>query len=146
MFKKNDDTGMKFNKINTDLGILFFRLSGVLMLPHGIKKMLSGHDFIKQLLAEKGLPELLWIGVPLCEILAPLLILLGIFTRISALMLVFVMLFAIFLTHTQSLVAFTKTGALTLETNLFFIFTGIALFFTGGGRYSLYRPKNDLLK
>ena len=74
---------MGLKKINNDLGILFLRMTGVLMLPHGIKKIVGGHDFVKQLLIEKGLPEILWVGVPICEIIAPILILLGVFTRIS---------------------------------------------------------------
>ena len=136
---------MDLKNINTDLGILFLRLSGGLMLPHGIKKIVGGHDFVKQLLTDKGLPEILWIGVPVSEVLAPLLILLGIFTRISGAFLVLVMCFAIYLTN-QELISFTKTGAFSIETQLLFIFAGIALFFTGGGKYSIYQPKNDWLK
>lgn len=117
------------------------------MLTHGLKKIIDGHDYVIQTLVDKGLPEFLWLGVPVTEALAPALIILGVFTRISGLMVSLVMVIAVFLSHSHEIFAINpRNGALAIELNLLFIFCGIALFFTGGGKYSLYRPKNDWLK
>ncbi len=58
---------------NIDFGLLLLRLAtGGLMLPHGIAKIIKGHDKIEIMLTAKGLPSWLWVGVPFSEILAPL--------------------------------------------------------------------------
>ncbi len=49
---------------NNDLGLLILRLSiGILMLFHGISKMIYGIDFIEGLMSSKGLPGFFAYGV-----------------------------------------------------------------------------------
>ncbi len=86
-------------KSNIDLALLLLRVfTGGLMLFHGIAKLIHGHDKIKGLLNTKGLPEVLWLGVPFAEILAPILLIFGVFSRISGLVIAFTMIFALYLT------------------------------------------------
>ena len=133
--------------LNTDLSILLIRFSTALMFFHGLNKLLNGHDYIKQSLTEKGLPEILWIGVPIAEVLAPVLLLLGIFTRISGLLVAIVMLFSIYLAHSSDIFTINPDyGSPAIELNLLYFFAGLALFFSGGGKYALYQPNNKWLK
>jgi len=133
--------------INTDAGLLVLRVStGALMLFHGVAKLIHGHDPIKGILAEKGLPGFFWFGVPLAEVIAPILLILGVFTRVSGLGVALVMVFSIFLVHLADVFTISQNGGLALELNFLFLFGGLSLFFTGGGKYALYKPKNEWLQ
>ena len=138
---------MKQSKLfNPDLGLLLLRITtGGLMLFHGMAKLIHGHDVIKAILKENGLPEFLWIGVPLTEVLAPFLLILGVFTRLSGLAISIVMLFAICLFFGTDSFSLSQYGGLKSELNLFFLFAGLSLFFTGGGKYVLTRTQNNWL-
>lgn len=141
-----------FKPVNTDIGILILRLvTAGLMLFHGIHKFfhaegaIKGHAHILQGLSDKGLPSFLWIGVPIAEIIVPILFILGVFTRISGVLTVILMTFTLWFWGAE---AFTLTswGSVNSEVNLYFLFSGAVLFFTGGGKYALYKPANDWLK
>ncbi|MCX2585623.1 DoxX family protein [Pedobacter sp. MR22-3] len=133
--------------LNPDLGILLLRIAtGGLMIFHGIAKLFHGFDFIKQSLIEKGLPAFVWVGVPVGEVLAPLMLILGIFSRLSGLMIAIVMLFAIYLAHGMSAFTINENGGLDGELALIYMFAGIAIFFTGGGKYVLYKAGNEWTK
>lgn len=133
--------------LNVDIGLLILRLStGFLMLFHGVSKLVNGHGFIRDMLSEKGLPDFLWLGVPLTEVVSPILLVLGIFTRFSGLGVALVMVFSILLAHPTDAFTLTQWGGLTSELSLLFMFGGLTLFFTGGGKYSLYKPSNELLR
>lgn len=130
-----------------DLGLLILRLgTGFLLLLHGIAKLQHGHDAIKDMLTRKGLPEILWLGVPLTEVLCPVFLILGFFTRFSGLGIATVMAFSIYLAKSAEAFTLTRTGGLSGELNLLFLCCGLALFFTGGGKYAVYRPGNQWLK
>ena len=132
--------------LNPDLGILFLRMAtGGLMVFHGIGKLMQGHDFVKAALAEKGLPSFLWIGAPVGEILAPILLILGVFSRLSGLMIAAVMVFALYVGHGMQAFTVTETGGLDGELAFLYMFSGIAIYFMGGGKYVLYKAKDDML-
>ena len=124
-------------KTNTNLGLLLIRFSvGALMLLHGIAKI--GHtSFIEGMLADKGLPTALAYGVYITEIVAPLLILIGFKTRLAAVAYVFGILFIIFLVHSQEVFTLNNNGGWTIELLGLYLFGALALFFTGGGKYSV---------
>lgn len=131
---------------NVDLGILILRLSvGSLMLFHGAAKVIHGHGAVKGILAEKGLPEFLWLGVPLTELVAPILLILGIFTRLSGLGIVLIMICTLFLAFGWNAFSIGEYGGLVAELNLLFLGGGLALLFTGGGKYTMYKSENELL-
>jgi len=71
--------------LNEDIGKLILRLSiAGLMLFHGFAKLINGIDGIKGLVTNAGLPEFIAYGVYFGEIVFPILIIFGLFTRISS--------------------------------------------------------------
>ncbi len=123
---------------NADLGKLLLRLTlGGLLLFHGIAKLLHGVGFIEGELAAHGLPTLLAYGVFVGELIAPLMVILGYQTRIGALLIVFNMLVALVLVHTNQLLSLGSNGGWALELQGFFLFTAVAVVFLGPGRYKL---------
>ena len=127
---------------NNAIGKLVLRLTvGVLMLFHGISKLFNpgSVDFIGNKLASAGLPEILSYGVYAGEVLAPLMIIAGLYCRIGAILLVINMLFAIFLVHAGDLLALTDHGGWQLELQGFYLFGSLAILFLGSGKYAV-RP------
>lgn len=71
--------------LNEDIGKLILRVSiAGLMLFHGVFKLFNGIDGIKGLVTQSGLPEFLAYGVYFGEIVFPILIIIGLYTRISS--------------------------------------------------------------
>ena len=125
---------------NDAVGKLILRLSvGGLMLFHGISKLTNpgSVDFIGNKLAEAGLPELLSYGVYVGEIIAPLMIMIGILCRAGAALIVINMLFAILLVHTGDIFALTDHGGWRLELQGFYLFGSLAICFLGSGKYAV---------
>lgn len=121
-----------------DLGKLILRLAlGILLLLHGVAKLGHGVDGIGQLLAARGLPSLLAYGVYLGEVVAPVLVILGLFTRPAALVIVVNMLAAIWLAHAGQLGSLTANGGWALELQGLYLFGALALALLGGGRLSV---------
>ncbi|MFA9187505.1 DoxX family protein [Flavobacterium magnesitis] len=122
---------------NTDLGLLILRIAVAgLMLLHGIAKI-GNTSFIEGMLTEKGLPSFLSYGVYITEIVAPLLIIAGFRTRLSAAVFVFGALFAMFLAHSAQLFLINQNGGWELELLGLYISGGLTLFFTGGGKMAI---------
>lgn len=133
-------------QIKIDLGKLLLRIGvGGLMLFHGIYKLMYGFQGIKDLLIAKNLPEPLWIGAFIGEVIAPLCILLGVFTRVSALILALTMVFSIALAFGTAGFGLGQHGAPIVELNLLYMFSALALFFVGGGRFAIYKRETGLL-
>ena len=127
---------------NDAAGKLVVRLTvGILMLFHGVSKILhpGSVEFIGGKLGEAGLPALLAYGVYVGEIVAPLMILLGVLSRVGGLIIVINMLFAILLVHTGDILALTEHGGWRLELQAFYLFGALAIVFLGSGRYAI-RP------
>ena len=121
-----------------DLGKLVLRLTlGIFMLLHGIAKISSGTGGIEKMLEGNGLPGFFAYGVYVGEVLAPILLILGLFARIGASLIVVNMLFAILLAHRADVFLLGKTGGWALELQGFFLFTALALVLMGPGRYSV---------
>jgi putative oxidoreductase len=123
------------------LGKLVLRLTlGSLMLLHGYAKVMNPVrtlDTMSGLLATAGLPAYLAYGVFIGEVLAPFLIVLGIYSRIGGLIVVINMIFAVLLAHSAQLLSLTKTGGWALELQGFYLLTGLALVFLGSGRIAV---------
>lgn len=120
-----------------DMGKLILRLTlGILMLLHGINKFQNGIDGIKFLVTRSGLPEFLAYGVYVGEVLAPILIIIGLYTRISSLIYGLTMVFAIYLAHANEIFALNDKGASAIELQLLFMFGAFALMFLGAGKIS----------
>nr|BDT26570.1 DoxX family protein [Bacteriovorax sp. HI3] len=124
--------------INENLAKLILRVTvGGLMIFHGIHKVINGHDFIRLKLTEVGLPEFIALGVPVGEVLAPALLILGYKTRLSALVIAFTMVMSIFLVFSDKLFSLNQNGGIAYELNIFFLLASIAIYFQGAGKYSL---------
>jgi putative oxidoreductase len=121
-----------------NLGKLVLRLTlGVLLLAHGINKLLHGIAPITHLLANHGLPTFLAGGIYIGEVIAPVLIILGLYARLGGLLVVVNMLFALFLRHMGDFGQLTEVGGWRLEVQGFYLLTGLAVALLGAGRLSL---------
>jgi putative oxidoreductase len=121
-----------------DTGKLVLRVAlGVLILLHGISKLSSGVGFVSSQLVAHGLPGALAYLVFIGEILAPVLLIAGIYTRPAAWIVVINMLFAIWLVHAKTLWALGNSGGWALELQGMYLFGGLAVAFLGAGRFSV---------
>jgi putative oxidoreductase len=122
---------------SSDFGKLLLRLMvGGLMLFHGIAKINGGIDFIITKVTQEGFPEFLAYGVYIGEVVAPLLIILGLKTRFASFIVVLTMAFAIYLVHANDLLEITKTGAWAIELQMMYLLSALALMFLGAGKLS----------
>lgn len=124
------------------IGKLILRLTlGGLILFHGISKILhpDALEPITKSVAAMGLPAAFGYAVYLGEVLAPLLILLGLFARFGGLLVVINMIFAVLLYHTSQILTLSKTGGFGLELQAFYLLCGLTVAFLGSGRYAV-RP------
>ena len=125
---------------NDDLGKLILRLSvGILMLFHGVDKILNpgSVDWIGGQLTGIGLPPEIAYGVYLGEVVAPLMVILGVLTRLGGLIMVGNMVFAVVLVHLGEIFMLTQNGGWQLELQGLFLFGSLAILFLGAGRYAL---------
>ncbi|MCP5023087.1 MAG: DoxX family protein [bacterium] len=124
--------------LNQDLGKLLLRLAvGGLLLLHGIEKVSKGTTWIEQTLGARGWPEFIAHGVYVGEVLAPVLIIVGFWSRLGALVVALTMVMTIVLAHPDNWYALNDYGGLTTELNLLYMLGALAIFFGGGGRYAL---------
>jgi len=127
---------------NATAGKLVLRLTlGILLLFHGFDKLLhpASVNFISSTLTGAGLPGFIANGVYVGEVIAPLMIILGVYCRVGGLLVVINMLFAVLLMHTGDLLTVTEHGGWRLELQAFYLFSGLALMFLGSGKLAV-RP------
>jgi putative oxidoreductase len=121
-----------------DLGRLVLRVAlAVLLLFHGVSKLMGGVGFITGMLAKMGLPAAIGYLVYVGEVIAPLLILFGVWTRLAALIVAGNMIVAVLLVHTKQFFTMSDTGGWALELQGMYFFAAIALALLGAGRYSI---------
>jgi putative oxidoreductase len=123
---------------NESTGKLILRVTlGVLILLHGISKLMNGIDWLEGSLAAAGLPAFFKYGVYLGEVIGPLLLIAGFYARIGAWLIAVNMLFALGLVHGAELfVIDPQSGGLKLEVQYMYFFGAIALALIGPGRYA----------
>jgi putative oxidoreductase len=121
-----------------DFGKLVLRLAlGLLVLLHGIAKIKGGVGFLTPMVQGIGLPPWFAYGVFLGEVLGPILVILGLFTRTGAFLIFANMLFALVLVHRPELFTMGKQGGYALELQAMYLFTAFALIFMTPGRYAI---------
>ncbi|GAB3629572.1 GntR family transcriptional regulator [Pandoraea terrae] len=122
-----------------DLGKLILRLTlGILLLFHGVNKVFYGVGFIEGMLTSHGLPAFIAYGTYLGEVLAPVLLILGVLTRLGGLLVVINMIGALMLVHVSQIAQIVKeTGAWALELQAFYLLAGLAVLLLGAGRFSV---------
>ena len=121
-----------------DVGNLALRLvTGGLMLFHGADKLMHGLDHVRSDLAAAGLPTALAHGVYVGEILAPICIIFGLWTRVSALVYAGSVALAVAIVHGRDFARLAPTGAWAAELWVFYILCPVVIALLGGGRFSL---------
>ena len=121
-----------------DLGKLLLRvILAVLLLFHGVSKLVGGVGFITGMLEKMGLPSAIGYLVYVGEVIAPLMILFGVWTRAAALVVAGNMLVAVLLVHTSQFFTMSETGGWALELLGMYFFAALAVALLGAGRYSM---------
>lgn len=121
-----------------DAGKLVLRVVlAAMLLFHGISKLHNGIGFVADMLAKAGLPAVIGYGVYIGEVVAPLFILFGLFTRPAALVVAINMIVAVLLVHTSQFFTLNETGGWALELQGMYFFTALAIALFGAGRYSV---------
>lgn len=135
----NNRTSASLNLASTeDLGKLVLRAAlALLLLFHGVTKLIGGVGFITGMLAKAGLPPAIAYLVYIGEVVAPLMILLGFWTRPAALVVAINMIVAVLLAHTAQFFTMTQTGGWALELQGLYFAGAIAIALLGAGRYSI---------
>lgn len=120
-----------------DIGKLVLRAAlAIILLFHGYSKLVGGIGFVGDMLAKAGAPAALGYLVYVGEVIAPLMILFGLFTRPAALVVVINMVVAVLLVHTSQFFTLNDTGGWALELQGMFFFASLAVALLGAGRYS----------
>lgn len=131
---------VSLTSLEGDTGKLILRLSVAgLMLFHGIAKIMhpGSLDFIAGMLAGYGLPSVLAYGVYVGEVLAPLMVIAGYRARIGGLLMVVNMLFALVLAHSGDFFSLSEHGGWSVELQMFYLLSALAVVFLGSGRYAI---------
>lgn len=129
-----------------DLGKLVLRLTvGGLLLFHGIAKLRNGIGWMGEPLAAFGLPAFIGYGTYVAEVVAPILLFLGVLTRAAGLVIAFDLFMAILLVRRDAVFQVSQMGgSWAIEIEAFFLLTALAIFLLGSGRYAL-RPSKGML-
>jgi putative oxidoreductase len=110
-----------------DQGKLVLRIIlAVLLLFHGVSKLIGGIGFITGMLEKAGLPGVFGYLVYVGEVIAPLMMLVGVFTRPAALVV-----------HTSQFFTLNDTGGWALELQGLYLGSAIVVALLGAGRYSI---------
>lgn len=121
-----------------DVGKLVLRvLLAVLILFHGVSKLIGGIGFVAGMLAKFGLPAAVGYLVYVGEVIAPLLILVGLYTRVAALVVAVNMVVALLLVHTSQFFSLNNTGGWALELQAMYFGAAVVVALLGAGRYSM---------
>jgi len=130
---------MQFLK-NDDLAKLVLRLGvGVLIFFHGVSKIGNAGTlgFIKAQVLAHGLPEFVTYGVFIGEVVAPILLVLGVYARIGGLLVFGNMLFVFGLVHMGEIFTLSPHGGWGLELQGLYLVGGLAIMFLGSGKYAI---------
>jgi putative oxidoreductase len=120
-----------------DIGKLLLRLTlGILILFHGIHKLIHGISGVQSLTVSAGFPSFFAYGVYVGELIAPIFIILGLYARFASGVLAFNMLMAIYLAYGFSF-ALSKHSGLAWETPLLFLVMSLLVMLCGSGKFAV---------
>jgi len=102
---------------------------GLLLLFHGIDKVMNGTAFIEKMLLAQKIPYSQYIqyGVYIGEVVAPLFLILGKFMRISGAVIAINMVVAIFLVHQKALFTLGEHGAWSIEVPMLYLIMALSV-------------------
>ncbi len=120
-----------------DIAKLLLRVTlGVLILFHGVHKLIHGISGVKAMVMAHGLPSFMAYGVYAGELIAPIFIILGLYARIGASVLFLNMLSAIYLGY-GFIFTVSKYGGLSWETPLLYLMMSLLVVLLGSGKYAV---------
>ena len=121
-----------------DWGKLALRLSaaGILLL-HGIFKVFTDIEHVKNLLIGSGLPGFLAYGSIAGEFIAPIFVIIGWRTRLAAMVMAFNMFMTVAVAHRDILFRLNDFGGWMVETNMLLLFCSLSIAMLGSGKISL---------
>jgi putative oxidoreductase len=123
-----------------DIGKLLLRLTlAVLMLFHGAAKVTGNIEFLRRMMEGHGLPAWTAYSIYLPEILAPLLLIAGWYSRAAGAVIALQMLYIFVLVHSGEILKRSGSGGWALEVEGFFLMTAIVVMLIGPGKYALNR-------
>ena len=121
-----------------DFGKLLLRFGlGGLLLFHGVHNLLNGLEPIKLALATHNISDAVAYGVYLGEIVAPVLIILGLFSRIGGLLIAANMIVAVLLMHMADIAVLSPGGGYALESEALYLVAALSIALLGAGRFSI---------
>lgn len=127
--------------MDEDFGKLVLRLTvGLLLLFHGVHHVLTGIDPIRNMITAQGWPGWLAYGIYVGEVLAPILVVLGVLTRVGGGLIVLDIILSVALAVVNKNVgpiALGPDGGYILELEALFLFSGLAVALLGAGRLSI---------
>jgi putative oxidoreductase len=122
----------------SDWGKLMLRLStGGILLLHGIFKVFTDIQHVKNMVSAAGLPEVVAYGSILGEFVAPILVIVGWRTRIAAGVMAFNMLMTVLVAHRDIMFKLNDFGGWMIETNMLLFFSSVTIALLGAGKFSL---------
>lgn len=127
-----------------DLANLLLRLTFGLLIFHGWHKLHDGIGGIQSMLEAHSIPGFVGYGVLVGEFIAPIMIILGIFTRPAALVAAITMLVAWLLVGISHTFELSQTGAWAIEDIVYYLMVAVVIALLGCGRYSVM--KNPLYR
>jgi putative oxidoreductase len=131
---------MNYPMQSDDAGKFILRFTvGVLILIHGVSKIIDPGSVngIGGQMTALGMPAFLAYGVYIGEVLAPLMVVLGIYSRVGGLLIAANMIVAIGMVHLSQIFTMARTGGWALELQGFYLLCGLAVYFLGSGRFAV---------
>ena len=126
------------NATASDTAKLMLRLAlGLLILVHGISKIKGGIGPVFGAVDKAGLPHAFAYLVYIGEVIAPLLVVFGLWTRPAALVIAVNMIVAVLLVHTGQLLSLSAQGGYALELQALYFVVALVVALIGAGRYSI---------
>jgi len=122
------------------IGRLILRLTlGGLLLFHGVAKITGSIGFIERMMQGHGLPGFFAYTVYVGEVVAPLLVITGWYSRVGAAIIVVQFAIIFFFAHPGQFLTLSRSGGWALELDGFYLLTALALVLLGPGRFSVNR-------
>jgi putative oxidoreductase len=122
---------------NEDLAKLLLRVMvGGLLIFHGFSKIIHGVGVVKAIFLAQGIPTFFAYFAYVGEVIAPLLIILGVYARWSALVVAGTIAVALFTTQIGAFFSVNQFGGWALELQAFYILGALSIFFLGSGSYA----------
>src|SRR5687768_3556428 len=123
-----------------DWGRLLLRLAvGGLLIFHGVAKLKNGIGWMAGPLSGLGLPAFVGYGVFVGEVIAPIFLILGKWSRLAGVIVAFNMIAAIMIALRDKMFTLNMGGGWAIELELMFLLGGLVIFLLGSGKYSVSR-------